>query len=137
MKYLIYLSTAVNLFDDQSILDLLEKSRTRNAANNITGILLYHEGNFIQLLEGDADDVDATLTRISKDPQHKNIIVIDEGDLGERNFGNWSMGFQRATAKELADIEAYTDPKKLHDEAAADSHPALAMLKTFVKTNLG
>ncbi|OOQ61418.1 BLUF domain-containing protein [Mucilaginibacter pedocola] len=135
MKYLIYLSTAVDLLDEQEIHNLLAKSRARNASNDITGILLYHEGNFIQLLEGEQAKVDETLERIAGDPSHKNIIVIDEGDLDERNFGAWSMGYQKATAKELADIEAYTDPQKL--EQASGSHPALSILKTFVKTNLG
>lgn len=137
MKYLIYLSTSVQLLSDQEIHALLEKARARNASNNITGVLLYHEGNFIQLLEGDTKDVDSTYERIGHDPSHKNLIVIAEGDLDQRNFGTWTMGFQKATAKEFADVEAYSDPAKLQNLAGTDNHPALAMLKTFVKTNLG
>lgn len=137
MKYLIYLSTSVQLLNDQEIHALLEKARTRNAENNITGVLLYHEGNFIQLLEGAPEEVDGTYERISKDPSHKNLIVIAEGDLDHRNFGSWTMGFQKASAKEFADVEASSDPGKLQNVEGSDSHPALAMLKTFVKTNLG
>lgn len=137
MKYLIYLSTSVNLLDDAAIHELLNKSRARNAAANITGVLLYHDGSFIQLLEGAAEDVDSTFARISKDASHKNVIVIDEDNLDHRNFGDWSMGYKRATREEFEGIEAYTDPRKVAERSTGESHPALTSLKTFVQANLG
>ena len=115
---------------------MLTKSRERNAANNITGVLLYYEGSFIQLLEGEELAVDETFRRISEDRSHRQIMVVNEGELEERNFAAWSMGFQKATAESVADMEAYIDPRKLTELAASDSHPALIMLNTFVRANL-
>lgn len=136
MKYLIYLSTAVNLFSQDELEKLLEKSRKNNAAKDVTGLLLYHDGSFIQVLEGEPGTVDNVFKTIETDPRHKHIITIAEGEHDGRAFSKWSMGFHRASAKEMAELEAYTDPKKVKDLLPGEDHPAFTMLKTFATTNL-
>ena len=56
MFYLIYVSSAIKLMHDDELLLLLEKARENNSRLGITGMLLYKEGNFMQMLEGGKED---------------------------------------------------------------------------------
>ena len=54
MNYAIsYVSTAAEGISKEDIQDLLELSSRKNNDHNITGILLYSNGNFFQVLEGE------------------------------------------------------------------------------------
>ena len=93
MFYLIYVSSAIKLMHDDELLLLLEKARENNSRLGITGMLLYKEGNFMQMLEGEKKTVLELYDAIKKDERHKDIVTIVSGDIKERNFENWTMGF--------------------------------------------
>lgn len=136
MRYLIYLSTAVELFSDEELKQLLVKSRENNFRNELTGLLLYNDGNFIQVLEGEEAALAETFRIIEADKRHKNIIIIDEGEHENRAFGQWSMGFHQASAEEINKFDAYTDPRQLKTWASDVEHPAYTTMKTFVNNNI-
>ena len=101
MIHLIYLSYSAT---DLSINDLdamLETSRANNQENDITGLLLYYERDFLQILEGEETAVMETFNRILCDPRHRGIIILDQSTIDHRDFEGWSMGFQRLT-KDMA-----------------------------------
>ena len=52
MKQIIYISSAAKKMDDDDLLDILKTSRENNKKNDISGMLLYDNGSFIQVLEG-------------------------------------------------------------------------------------
>jgi len=135
LHFLIYISTSIKLMSQDELASILSKSRQNNSAKNITGILLYSEGVFMQALEGDENDVQEIYTAITKDSRHKNIIKLTNGPLNERNFPQWSMGFVALQPEKMLELESYINPlsEKLftHDSA----HPALIILKTFVEHN--
>lgn len=93
MFYLIYVSSAIKLMEDSELLFLLDESREKNQRLGITGMLLYKEGNFMQMLEGEKSTVLELYDTINRDERHKDVITIITGDLKKRNFENWSMGF--------------------------------------------
>lgn len=94
MKELVYKSKAKLPLSSSDITNLLEKSRTFNDSKNITGILLFDNSkNFIQLLEGKDEDIDALFSKIKLDPRHRDIIVIHEDTCVQRTFKNWSMEY--------------------------------------------
>ena len=93
MFYLIYVSTAASLLSINELVLLLDKSRANNDRLDITGMLLYKGGNFMQILEGDKQSVLNLYDVIKADSRHKNVSLIKTGKLGARNFENWSMGF--------------------------------------------
>ncbi len=90
---LIYASAAVKPFTPPELRDLLAGARTRNAAAEVSGLLLYHEGSFLQILEGEPTTVQALFEKIGKDPRHANMLLLSQKTIEERNFGDWSMGF--------------------------------------------
>lgn len=93
MLQLIYVSTAVKPMQYRDLLDLLSASRARNRREAITGLLLYREGCFIQLLEGPEPAVRDCYRRISGDARHKWVLQLMTAPTLEHEFPNWAMGF--------------------------------------------
>jgi hypothetical protein len=118
MKELVYKSQAKLAFSSADIKSLLEKSRKRNTAKNITGILLFdNRKNFIQLLEGDDDDVDTLYNRIKSDPRHHRVVLIHEDECVRRTFKNWSMEYlylDSLFSENMSDSPYIDDEQKEH-----------------------
>jgi len=134
MKQLAYLSTAVRLMTDDELIDLLKVARRRNAEHDVTGVLLYSDGTFIQVLEGESDHIDLIFDSISKDIRHKNIIRLIEGKLDKKYFPDWNMGFaaiDKDKARELTGFLSSTG-EILDDESG---NILSSILKTFIATN--
>lgn len=100
LYHLLYLSSAIERFDDAALAALLELARRNNAAVGVTGMLLYADGNFIQYLEGEADAVRGVFAKITRDPRHDGILTVTEGPVEQRVFADWSMGFHTMTPQE-------------------------------------
>lgn len=92
---LIYVSGATVPFTDSDLDELLEKARTYNSTLDITGVLLYSEGTFFQVLEGEQQAVEELYEKISLDTRHDKVLMLARRKLKERNFGEWRMGFVR------------------------------------------
>src|SRR4051812_4552850 len=95
MFQLVYCSTAVSLFAVEELNTLLAQSRDRNAREGITGLLLYHEGGFVQALEGAEAKVRNVFVSILRDRRHHRIVTVFEETVAEREFAGWHMAFRR------------------------------------------
>lgn len=102
---LIYLSKAAQAFSDKELVALLEIAKINNVSDNLTGFLLYHENNFIQLLEGSRDKVEALFKILQQDKRHKNVIRLFSGYAEKRDFPEWSMGFKSIDKSALSVME--------------------------------
>ncbi|MEO8315523.1 MAG: BLUF domain-containing protein [Pseudomonadota bacterium] len=89
----IYASKASPAFQEDTLPDLLESARRNNAARDITGMLLYVEGNFFQVLEGMEASVTEVFDSIRSDPRHGRVTRIIAEPIFERAFAEWTMGF--------------------------------------------
>jgi hypothetical protein len=94
LTQLIYMSSLL-IDDDAVIADILESARRRNFADRITGMLLVCEGSVVQVLEGSQKSVSDTFSRIKADTRHTGVFKFSELLVTEREFGDWSTGFQR------------------------------------------
>ncbi|RIX98176.1 BLUF domain-containing protein [Aureimonas flava] len=77
--------------------DILAKSRTNNARDQITGALLFNAGCFAQVLEGPLENVEAAFERIQQDDRHGDVSLLALDPIGHRSFPNWAMGFVGAS----------------------------------------
>lgn len=109
MFFMVYVSSAVNLFSPTELVDLLAKSRQHNKERGITGMLLYKDGNFMQVLEGEESEVRALHAKIQNDPRHRGLITLLQGHQEERQFPNWSMGFRDLASPELQSLAGYNE----------------------------
>jgi len=91
---LIYSSSATQDFWPDDLFALVEKSRSKNAPRGLTGMLLFHEGQFLQLLEGPEPAVRDCFAMVQRDPRHESVKVLMTGMCEERDFPEWTMGFE-------------------------------------------
>ena len=105
--YLSYLSSTTKSFTEAGLSDILLKSRVNNQSLNITGMLLYRDGNILQVLEGQEETVMGLYHTIAQDNRHSNIIKMISGYSEKRNFPEWTMGFKQATAEEWIEYASY------------------------------
>lgn len=130
MEYLIYISTAKRLLDEDELTEILKVSKKNNELNEITGLLLYSEGTFIQFLEGPTDKLNATYEAIINDERHKNVIKLVEEPAQERCFPDWSMGFKSGNSRELEQMAGYFNPV-VKDIEYNGQHLGLTIMKSF------
>lgn len=93
MFELVYTSAAKVLLDPLQLGEILASARRNNPALGVSGILLYHQGSFMQLLEGEEPTLRALYERIALDPRHHRLATLRERPIATRSFGSWSMGF--------------------------------------------
>ena len=103
MIHLAYTSTAVDQMDDDELDQILSEAHERNERRGVTGMLLYRDGTFLQVLEGDADDVLYVYDLIKGDDRHHGLINVLQEPIDERSFEDWKMSFRRV---EDADLKA-------------------------------
>ena len=94
MIQLIYISTTSNWPTESELLYLLEQARLRNLRRHITGMLLYSNRTYLQVLEGEAKDVRELYDAICKDPRNEGNVILRESETLSRKFPDWSMGFE-------------------------------------------
>ena len=82
--------------------DILEHARSNNAKKGITGALVYVDGVFLQILEGDTEVVKELMTKISRDVRHETVTVLKQGEIPAPTFSDWRMAYISATAEQVA-----------------------------------
>lgn len=92
-QHIVYLSSAVSLFSSENLQELLEKSRIRNKELRITGLLLYKDKSFIQMIEGSEQATNDLYRIIKDDKRHFNVRLLDKTRKAQRTFKEWHMGF--------------------------------------------
>jgi hypothetical protein len=101
MHKLLYVSATRRDLAQSELNAILATARTNNAALGVTGLLLYSEGGFMQVLEGEHDTLHQLYRVIAKDPRHWEARLLLDQE-GARNFGQWSMGF-KSVGEDTAD----------------------------------
>ncbi|QIN80232.1 hypothetical protein GBA65_18810 [Rubrobacter marinus] len=109
MFFLTYASTATQDLSKADLNELLAQCRKNNADLGVTGMLLYKDGNFMQVLEGEESTVRSLYAKIGGDPRHKGEILLQQGTLEERQFPGWSMGYRDLDSHEASSIPEYSE----------------------------
>ncbi|MCZ4319205.1 BLUF domain-containing protein [Aequorivita viscosa] len=84
-----YISNAISLWENGQLQDFFESVVKRNNALDISGLLLYHEGTFVQVLEGDQITVDSLFSAVKSDTRHNQLTVMMEREIKHRIFKNY------------------------------------------------
>ncbi|PKD18880.1 hypothetical protein APR41_17305 [Salegentibacter salinarum] len=94
MRYAIsYVSTANPALSETEIQEALDFSKDWNNNHNITGILLYSQGNFFQVLEGEEQLLKDLIDRIKTDERHQNVITIFQKSIPNTQFDGYQADF--------------------------------------------
>ena len=105
MYELLYCSSARPNLTADDIDNILKKSQNFNLEHSITGCLLCFDKQFVQLLEGNKDDVKQLYEIIKKDKRHSNVILMNENDKQFRFFPTWEMKFIELSVADMSNVE--------------------------------
>lgn len=86
----LYISTAPSL-SREDVDDILASSQRNNSMIGVTGLLLYNGRNFLQLLEGEESELVSLMMKITHDPRHTGISMVDRRLVRERVCPDWAM----------------------------------------------
>ena len=106
---LVYTSIANQKMSDDNLKDLLKKSRVKNERKNVTGMLLYLDPFFIQILEGEEAVINESFNIIKQDSRHHKVKIIYKKPIEERSFPNWTMGFNKISDENVEAVEGFSD----------------------------
>jgi len=133
MITLIYGSSAAYPMPVPELVTILEQARQNNKKLNITGMLLYDDGNFLQVLEGEDEAVTSLYNKICQDPRHQSILLYVKKQIDKRHFNDWAMGFVDVRQLDIDNIPGYSrflnDPE--HTTKLEDASYAYAFLNVF------
>lgn len=104
MYELVYYSEADKELTNEGVIDIIKQSRKFNNEVGITGCLLYHKQEFIQILEGKKETITSLFTKIKADDRHHDVILLHEGEKEQRAFHRWSMAYQKLENTELQEL---------------------------------
>lgn len=126
----VYMSTKSPGMSENDIENLLTEIRPLNEKNNLSGLLLYGNGTFIQCLEGDEDKLVEIYDGIKKDPRHHSIIELARNKITTREFKSWSMAYSTATKTVIEELS-------IANWSGDDNNTSTgrALLSTFWKLN--
>lgn len=98
----IYSSQAVAPMSIGDLEQILVDARSGNDRRGVTGALVYVDGVFLQILEGDKDTVRELMSRIASDTRHAAVQVFYEAEVDQPLFSNWRMAYLHATPDQMA-----------------------------------
>ena len=98
----VYTSVAIQPMPKSKLYKILVDSRVRNKLADVTGLLVYVDGNFLQVLEGEQEVVSTLFEKISRDRRHKDVKVVYNTGIERRTFDAWRMAYMSPSPKELA-----------------------------------
>lgn len=101
---IVYLSSATKLLSQEEVFGIVEKSQKNNRAAGITGVLLYFNGSFLQVLEGQQERVNQLYALIQADYRHTHLIELYNKPIERRSFGDWLMGYKVLSALDLGQL---------------------------------
>jgi hypothetical protein len=96
-----YVSRAAVTMTQEALLSLLQQCLANNEASGVTGMLLYGNDTFLQVIEGEEAVLDEVVEKIRKDPRHSEIRFLHRKPIEHRQYTDWSMGFKRVSSQGL------------------------------------
>ncbi len=101
MVSITYVSLAMSQFNEASLLNLVAQCQRNNERLGVTGILVYSDGNFMQVIEGADLVIDALYERIKLDARHRGVVTVHQQAIEFREFQGWSMAYNILAPKAL------------------------------------
>lgn len=94
---MMYISTAARPVSADECRSIAYAAAANNRRHAVTGLLLFNSRRFLQVLEGPHPAVAAIFDRIAADSRHRAIVILHQGAVAHREFGEWAMAFDDPT----------------------------------------
>lgn len=136
LYHIAYVSSSVRAVNESQLFEILDVSVRNNARDGITGVLMYHDTQFFQLLEGEKSLVKRCFASIERDPRHKGVSIVWDYPAEGRVFPNWAMGYAgpEEFGNDQDELQEYLVRLLDADHAAMDGNSvALKLARSFFK----
>ena len=110
-----------------AVASICAKASEHNAANGVTGVLVYGSGIFMQAIEGSRRAVSDLYALILRDQRHRDVTLLHYEEISERRFGGWTMGIVDTARLNPALLLKYGEKAEL-DPYAISGKASLALL---------
>lgn len=129
---LIYVSVASRGLTADEIESILTTATRQNEARGLTGMLIYDEGQFWQVLEGPVKSVMSTFDAIRTDRRHSDVTTLVTEDIDQREFHTFRMGTP-GNVREIddPDLHAHVDAAMAREEAANPKEASQRLVRGF------
>lgn len=94
LSRLVYISNASAAFREDELPGILKVSRRNNERDGLSGLMMFHERRFFQILEGEMNAVMGCFNRIMRDARHDSLMMLETGAVEARAFGQWQMAYK-------------------------------------------
>jgi hypothetical protein len=115
--------------------DILAASLRHNLDHRVTGLLIAHDGWFLQALEGPPEGVRAIYERIAEDDRHTAPVVLDRGPVETRVFSRWIM-CARALAGRDGAILARLGMDRDFDPVRQTTRPVMPLMLAIAREHI-
>jgi hypothetical protein len=105
MHHIVYMSQAKEHLTPTTLVALLMQARLLNERQQVTGALVYGNGQFMQIIEGEETVIKDLYERIARDPRHQNVFKLADKPIAGRRFAEWSMAFGEAATNEFQELQ--------------------------------
>jgi hypothetical protein len=130
---LMYASRATEAVNHEALSAILRKSMANNPGIGVTGVLCSSGSIFLQVLEGGRSPVSALYNRITRDPRHREVVLLSYEEISERSFAGWAMGQVNMGRLNPALLLKYSEAAVL-DPYAVSGAVSMALFNELVAT---
>jgi Sensors of blue-light using FAD len=117
----LYVSTIATSTPLSAVAEIARHARRANEERHVTGLLVFDGHHFCQQIEGNKKTVLALIEKIKADPRHRHVEVLHHGDLAQRRFHAFSMGYSA-----VDDVDALAAIEQQYGQEAMASFMKLA-----------
>lgn len=136
LAQLVYVSNRKSNCTEEEIQKILASCKKNNPPLDISGVLLYSDTKFIQMVEGESKVITELYDKIKLDKRHANAMMISYGPIKEKSFPSWHMGARKIQGSAVdfkTDITA--DDRQVFDSILSgreeNGMKVLGLLKKF------
>lgn len=134
LESIVYVSCAKPPLTRQTLTDLLQHARSKNALEGITGVLLYWDGDIMQALQGPTAHVNGCFERIRADTRHGDVMLLLRETIDQPDFAHWPMGFGPSLARADRDAcpgDSLNEPSATRANLPSAGSSARVLLESF------
>ncbi|HVY88088.1 MAG TPA: BLUF domain-containing protein [Hyphomonadaceae bacterium] len=106
---LVYMSTAVGVLRADELDRIYLRAQAANKPYSLTGLLLFYEGSFLQLVEGPVAGISSLMQKVRRDRRHTGLITLESGPIETRSFPDSPMHFVSGRNLTPGEKQAFSD----------------------------
>ena len=135
LSRMLYVSTAVGPITTAVTGTILRSAQAHNASNGITGVLCQGQGVYLQVLEGEQNQLEALYARILLDKRHQNVVLRQQEGIARRRYGQWSMAHVDLTNVAQAEATRTRQPA-VFDPYTATADEVMAKMDDLIAAGM-